>query len=57
MQLPYDKYSDFGPAQNSTREYPLCQGEWDLGLARFYSNDEAGAVWMRRMLNVYPKAI
>jgi uncharacterized protein len=22
-----------------------------------YSNDEAGAVWMRRMLNVYPKAV
>ncbi len=22
-----------------------------------YSNDEAGAVWMRRMLDVYPKAI
>ena len=22
-----------------------------------YSNDESGAVWMRRMLNVYPKAI
>ena len=22
-----------------------------------YSNDEAGAVWMRRMLDTYPKAI
>jgi uncharacterized protein with von Willebrand factor type A (vWA) domain len=22
-----------------------------------YSNDEAGAVWMRRMLDAYPKAI
>jgi uncharacterized protein with von Willebrand factor type A (vWA) domain len=30
---------------------------FDIGGSIEYSNDEAGAVWMRRMLNVYPKAV
>ena len=30
---------------------------FDIGGLIEYSNDEAGAVWMRRMLNTYPKAI
>ncbi len=30
---------------------------FDIGGSIEYSNDEAGAVWMRRMLNTYPKAI
>jgi len=30
---------------------------FDIGGSIEYSNDEAGAVWMRRMLDVYPKAI